>query len=522
LRVLLISTPYPLEEYPLPPLSLSYLAAALEGEGLEVQILDLLVAQYSARKVREKLGEYQPQLVGVTCVTLNYPTAARILKVCKEFDPAILTVIGGPHVSFALEETLLSAPWIDAIVIREGERTLVELARALEKGNDFRQVAGIAFREEERVVQAEPRPPIGNLDEIPFPARHLLPLSKYRALGSPCTVITSRGCPFGCIFCSGRRMFGRKVRFRSPKLVVDEMEMIYREFGFQRINIVDDTFTVNHRHARSICEELIRRNLHIQWNAFARVDTVTEELVRLMKEAGCAWVSFGIESGAEEILKTIKKGITLDGARRGVKLTTDAGIKVLNSFILGLPGESPETAQQSLAFAGELDSEYGAKYGIHILAPLPGTELYERAEDYGLRILTRNWARYDANEPITETANMSPEMVLELMADYDQAVAYAWEEIKRRAEAGDRLCEEEVREKESREFVWRLLRGDVIERLGRIRAADGDDLVEGLARKVSQRLAAPLDVARREMGRLVEQGLLKWEWGGGGFLWRWS
>ena len=520
MRVLLMSTPYPLEENPIPPLSLSYLAAVLQREGIEVQILDLLVSKNSPSKIREKLEEYQPQVVGATCVTLNYPTAAKNLKVCKDFDPRIVTMLGGPHASFALKETLLRALWIDVLVIGEGEMTLVELVRALEKGNDFRQVAGIAFREDKRVVTTEPRPLVEDLDEHPVPARHLLPLSKYRALNVPCTVITSRGCPYRCIFCSGPRLFGRRVRFRDPKLVVDEIESILGEFNFEKINIVDDTFTLNHRHARAVCDEIMRRNLKFQWNVFARADTVTEDLMKRMKEAGCAWLLFGVESAAPEILKTIKKGTTPDDIRKGTKIATEAGVKVFNSFILGLPGESPETARQSLAFAQELDRDYDAKYGFHLLSPLPGTELYEKPEDYGLRILSRNWAKYDANKPITETETMSPEMVLEVIADYDQAVACAWEEIKRKAEAGDPLYEEEIRGKASHEFVWRLLKGDVIERLGRMK--DGDDPVVQLAQRVSRRLDVPLDVAEQEMARLVQMGLLKRELTQGGFIWKWG
>lgn len=384
------------------------------------------------------------------------------------------------------------------------------------------QVSGIAFREDGRVVKTEPRPLMESLDEFPLPARHLLPLSRYRAIDAPCTVITSRGCPYKCIFCSGPRLFGRRVRFRNPKLVVDEIEHIQKVLGFRKINIVDDTFTLNHRHAREVCEEILRRGLEFQWNVFARADTVTEDILKIMREAGCGWLLFGVESASPGILKTIKKGVTPDGVRRGVKLTTEAGINVFNSFILGLPGESPETAQQSLKFAQELDRDYGAKYGFHLLSPLPGTELYERPGDYGLRILSRNWAKYDANKPITETANMKPEMALEFIADYDRAVAYALEDIERRAEAGDPECKEQVRQRASVGFVWKLLKGDVIERLGRIRADDAYKPVEQLALKVSQRLAVPLEAAQQEMGRLVEQGLLKSEPVNGGFVWKWS
>ncbi|MBE9501666.1 MAG: radical SAM protein, partial [Chloroflexi bacterium] len=304
------------------------------------------------------------------------------------------------------------------------------------------------------------------------------------------------------------------------RLVVDEMEIIHKELGFEKMNIVDDTFTVNHRHARNICEEIIRRNLHIQWTVFARVDTITQDLVELMHEAGCTHLLFGVESGSEQILKTINKGITVDDVRRGVKLTSEAGIKVFASFILGLPGESPETARQSVELAQELRSEYGSLYGFHLLSPLPGTELYEKAEEYGLRILTRNWAKYDANEPITETATMSPEKVMEIMAAYDGAVAYAWDEMKRQVEAGDPLHKEEVEGKFSQEFVWRLLKGDVIEKLGRIKASDTSG--EELAQRVSRKLDVPLAEAQREMVRLVEKGVLELERASEGFIWKWS
>jgi anaerobic magnesium-protoporphyrin IX monomethyl ester cyclase len=524
MRVLLLSTPYPLEEQPLPPLSLAYLAAVLQREGIEVKILDFLVARYYPSMLRRELEEYRPQLVGATSVTLNYSIAKRMLKVCKAFDPNIVTVIGGPHVTFALEETLLQAPWINLIAIGEGERTIVELVKAIEEGKDVRHVPGIAFVDGGVVAKTAPQSPIENLDQLPLPARELLPMARYRALGSPCTVITGRGCPYGCIFCSGRRMFGRKVRFRNPGLVVDEMEKIQHDFGSPKINIVDDTFTLNKHHAREVCEEMLRRNLKIKWSAFARVDTITEDLARLMRRAGCEWVLFGVESADENILKTIKKGITLEGVQLGVKTATEAGIQVFNSFILGLPGESRDTALKSMAFAEELHHKYDAKYGFHVLSPLPGTELYERPHDYGLRILSRNWARYNANEPITETATMSPEMVKEVIASYDRMIDEVWEDIGKRALAGDASCVEQIEGKQRREFIWSLLRGNIIEKLGRIAdvALDPNDVEAELARQVSQKLNLDIKPVQRFMGELLAKGLLRLEPRGEGLRWQWS
>ncbi|HUW44426.1 MAG TPA: radical SAM protein, partial [Dehalococcoidia bacterium] len=525
MRVLLLSTPHPLEESPVPPLSLSYLASVLDQEGIEVKILDFLVTQYHPKKLRRELEDYRPQLVGATCVTLNYPIARRMLKACKAFDPYIFTVIGGPHVTFALEETLLQSPWIDAVVIGEGERTLVELVRAVEEDKDIHQVPGIAFADGGMVVKTPPQARIENLDQLPLPARELLPMARYRALGTPCTVITSRGCPFSCIFCSGRRMFGPKVRFRSPGLVVDEIEKLQCDFGLVKINIVDDTFTLNHHHTRAVCEEMLRRNLKMKWSAFARVDRISEDLAQLMNRAGCEWVLFGVESADEGILKTIRKGITLDGVQRGVKIAAAAGINVFNSFILGLPGESWDTALKSMAFGDELYHKYGAKYGFHMLSPLPGTEVYERAKDYGIRILSRNWARYNANEPITETATMSTEMIKEAMAIYNRGIEVAWDDIKRRAKGGDAQCAEIIEGKEREEFVWTLLQRDVIEGLGVVAPAtvlNPSNAEAELARRVSRKLGLDIEVAQRRMSELIAKGVLRLEPKGNSLRWQWS
>jgi anaerobic magnesium-protoporphyrin IX monomethyl ester cyclase len=525
MRVLLLSTPHPLEESPLPPLSLSYLAAVLIREGIQVRILDFLVMRYHPRKLRRELEEYRPQLVGATCVTLNYPIARRMLKACKDFDPHIFTVIGGPHVTFAQDETLLKSPWIDAIVVGEGERTLVELARTVEEGKDLRNVPGIAFADNGAVTRTAPRARIEELDELPLPARGLLPMARYRALGTTCTVITSRGCPYSCIFCSGHRMFGPKVRFRSPELVVDEIERLQRDFGLAKVNLVDDTFTVNHRHAEAVCEEMLRRDLKMKWSAFARVDRMNQDLARLMNRSGCEWVLFGVESGDEGILKTVKKGITLEQVRRAVQIAAEAGINVFNSFIFGLPGESRDTALKSMAFGGELQEKYGAKYGFHILAPLPGTELYERAKDYGIRILTRNWARYNANEAITETATMSRKMTEDVISIYDRQVEDAWGDVKRGAAGGDSLCALMIEGKEREQFVWALLERDVIEGLREMpmSAAENPDVAEAeLARRVSLRLGAGIETTQLRIRELMDKGVLSLESGTSGLRWRWN
>lgn len=513
MRVLLLSTPYPLSESVTPPLGLAYIGACLEQEGVDVQILDFLVSKYTPSRLRQTLEEFRPQIVGATCVTLSYKVAARMLKVCKDFDPRIMTVIGGPHVTFVPELTLRRAPWIDAVVIGEADLTVRDLVRVTDGGGDLDQVAGIAFARDGVVMRTERRQFVSDLDQLPMPARHLLPMARYSALKSPCTVITSRGCPFSCIFCSANGIFGRKVRLRDPGLVVDEIEMLDRDYDFIQINIVDDTFTVNHDHARRVCDEILRRNLKVKWSAYARVDTMEKELLRLMRRAGCVWVLFGVESADPDILRTIRKGITIEEVRAASRMATDAGLKVFNSFIFGLPGESPDTIRKSRALAHELSHQYGAAYGFHVLSPLPGTRLHDRAEDYGIRLLTRDWNRYDANQVITETQFMSAEMLKGAISAYDNEMESAREYIRSQAASGDRECIDRLRGDEQQSFVWQLLKGDVIEKLGWVvTSCDSREHAEvELAQRVSHKLGLPFDMVRRQIEGLADDGFLRLE-----------
>jgi hypothetical protein len=211
--------------------------------------------------------------------------------------------------------------------------------------------------------------------------------------------------------------------------------------------------------------------------------------------------------------------------RRGVKIAAEAGINVFNSFIFGLPGESRDTAHKSLAFGDELYHKYGAKYGFHMLSPLPGTEIYERAKDYGIRILSRNWARYNANEPITETATMGTEMVKEAMSFYNRGIEAAWDDIKQRAKDGDVGCAEIIEGKERNEFVWALFQGDIIEKVGGMASAailkQGNAESE-LARRVSEKLGIDIALSQRRIGELIAKGVLRLEPKGNGLRWQWT
>jgi len=516
MRTLLINTPYPSAECPTIPLGLAYIAAVLEKEGMEVHVQDFLVAKYSREKLAAKIADFAPEIVGITSVTMNYPIASRILRDCKEIDGNIITVIGGAHVSFWTEEALREAPWIDIVVRGEGEYTMLEIAR----GKSLAEIDGIAFIENGATVLTRPRQWIQNLDELPFPARHLFPLARYRAISGECGLITSRGCPFHCTFCVGHKMVGRKGRFRNPGLVVDEVEQIL-EYGFDSINVADDLLTLNRRHLYAFCDEVTARKLKFKWTAFSRVDTVNPELLARMKEVGCSFICYGVESGNQKILDIARKKITLEKIKEAVRLSRDAGIKNLASFIIGLPGETKETLKETVDFAKGL----GTYYAFHLLSPFPGTEVRERAEEYGLRILTDDWLKYNANDAITETEGVVAEELNRVDRQYKGDVSYytgyleALESVGK-LDSEEREHLEQVKARRSEEIVAKLLYEDIIENLGSMETKG--DVVAELVARVAKEITDPLHHLGQVIEDMVGRGMLKYELHQGKVTWKWD
>ena len=417
MRVLLINPFYPISETPSPPLGLAYLASAMEQAGVEVKILDYVVYPYRRDALESVLNEFKPQVAGATAVSMTFDHARRVLSDVKAIDPEIVTVMGGPHVTFCARETLESFTELDAVVIGEGEKTMVELLRALEPARNFGAVSGLAYRAGSKIRTTAARNLIQDLDTLPLPARHLLPLGRYRTLGMPISMTTSRGCPYKCIFCVGRKMVGARVRYRSAGRVADELQDL-ANLKFHQINIADDLFTANPHHCLAVCEEILQRNLNINWTSFARVDTISEHLLSKMKAAGCTAVSFGIESANPAILKRIKKGISVDQIENAIRICRRVGISPYASFILGLPGETPQTINETKAFAAKLQQK-GLAYGFHILAPFPGTEVRARSERLGIRILTDDWSKYDANRAVVETERVNRRMLDAVVIDWE-------------------------------------------------------------------------------------------------------
>jgi anaerobic magnesium-protoporphyrin IX monomethyl ester cyclase len=524
MRVLLINPFYPISETPSPPLGLAYLASALEAAGIEVRVLDWVVYPYSEAALAEVLDEFEPALAGLTAVTMNVDRALAVAGAVKRLAPGVVTVMGGPHVTFSARETLEACPALDAVALGEGEQTLVELCRAVARGKGLEAVRGIAFRSGLDVRFTPRRGFIRDLDRLPMPARHLLPLGRYRALGMPISMTTSRGCPHACIFCVGRRMVGARVRFRRPALVVDELEQLAR-LGFHQVNLADDLFTADARRCMAVCDEILRRGLNTRWTSFARVDTVSENLLRRMRAAGCTAVSFGIESGNSGILKTIKKRITLDQVVAAVGMCANAGVTPFASFILGLPGETPATLRETQAFGKRLEAR-GLVYGFHLLAPFPGTEVRERAAELGLRILPAGWPDYHANRAVAETETVSGPMLDAIAIEWEDRFNRYLGDIKARMPQGQATADEaaQVTNLERIVCAYDLMMKGVIEEVGHWRQEDGADPGADTDRLIGRVVAAATaDAAtvRETLSAAVRQANLVCERGGGSVRWRW-
>jgi len=518
MKIALIAPPYPLEEAPSPPLGLCYVAAACEAAGAEVIILDYIVSKYTPEKLKASLDAFKPDVVGATSVTMNFFGAVRIIQDVKRHNPDIITMMGGPHVSFDVTGTFSGYPELDLIVIGEGEQTLAELVPVLTSPEEWEQIKGIAFRKGDKIVITPERELIHDLDSLPLPARHLLPMSRYLALGFPVSIITSRGCPNKCIFCLGRRMVGFKGRYRTPKLVVDEIEQILT-YGFNRINIADDLFTANKQRVMALCEEIMNRGVKFAWSAFARVNTVDVEILSVMKEAGCDSVSFGIESGNQEMLKRVQKGITLDQAKEAVKACKQAGLRTHASFMVGLPGESPQTLMDSRRFAEELDIEHG----YHFLSPFPGTTIREEVEDYDLEILTDDWDRYDANKAIVRTSSLTPQEMDDFVENIYSGHKKKSQAMEIRYRQGTCSAEEffMIEGYYRMNLIYTLLSEDLIDNAP-VLPYEGDDPSSSIISRITETTKMDAKLVERTMKSLMTAGYIKHRRDNSGVRWSWT
>ena len=399
--------------YPQPPLGLASLAAVLEKDGHQIEILDANALQLSEYDVVEKVDG--ADIIGITAMTPIINSAIQIAKGIKQNNPDCTIILGGPHATTLPEETLNNASEIDIIVKGEGEETIVELCNTLEGDGHIEDVRGIVYRNNGVIKSTPTRPPIMNLDSLPFLAYHLLPLDKYK-LHPPhgreypvMAMLASRGCPYNCIFCS-KSVFGSKLRCQSPERTVSEIVYLKERFKVKEIAFYDDIFTLNKKRTVQFTKELEEQNPDIPWTCEARVNLINEEILREMKKAGCYMIAYGIESGNQMILNNLRKKITIEQIKSAIETTHKAGIQSVGYFMLGSPGETPETIRQTIDFAKSLPLDF-AQFAITI--PFPGTDLYNLYLDSGNK--NTKWDDFiyanlkSSSAPVFETDALSKE-----------------------------------------------------------------------------------------------------------------
>jgi len=369
-----------------PPLGLCYIASVLEQNKIPVKIIEANALNLSVEDVVREAKGYD--VVGISFMTPAHNFAVRV---AKSLDKSVLKIAGGPQPTGIPEEVLKDG--FDVVVRGEGEKTILEIAQSV----PLKDVLGISYKEDGQIFHNNLRPLMSNeeVDQLPLPARHLLPSNgvniPYRSAATKwlpwSPIFSTRGCAYNCYFC--HKMFGYKTRFRDPEKVVNEMAYLKEKYGVKEIDFYDDCFNADLNFAHKVMDSIIAKNLklHLRFSNGIRINNIDSDILRKFKQAGVDWISFGIESGNQEILNKIPKAITLDQIRQAVKLTKDVGITVCGFMILGLIGDTKETMQQTIDFAKELDLDM-AVFGM--LTPYPGSRVWEEIKKNG-ELLIKSW-----------------------------------------------------------------------------------------------------------------------------------
>ena len=412
MKVLFVNPPQTASKYKFmgviaPPLGIAYMAGVLQENNIDVEILDASAEDMGFEDVKNELFKRKPDLVALTALTPTIGRALETAQVVKETLPNSIVVMGGYHPTFNFIETLEDEN-VDIVIRGEGEYIMLNLVQALENHSNLHDVKGIVFEDKnsKEVVITPEAPLIDNLDEIPFPALNLLPLKKYRLLDMDthmATMITTMGCPMQCSFCSSAAMHGRKIRERSVKNIVDEIEYLKTTYDIDTIAFMDDTFTLKKRKVIAICDEILKRNIKIMWGCTSRVDTLDETLLKKMKEAGCITIFIGVESADQQQLDKMCKNTTVTKIENAFKIANQLKIRTIASVALGMPGDSKEIMNKTIKFVHKLKPNYA----IYSLAtPYPGTKFYKESFEKNL-IKIKDWSKYTLITPILETVDCS-------------------------------------------------------------------------------------------------------------------
>ena len=419
-----------------PPLGLGYVASVLESLGHKVTIIDSPTLRISTKEFMVKVKEFKPDIIGLSIQTPLAPKAYRTAKLLKEELNDIVIIAGGIHPTFLYKEALSNG--IDIVVRGEGEETIRELVEVIEKYGSseevLKKVRGIAFKNKEgKVITTQLRNYILDLDKVPSPARHLLPMDKYTLFNKSIRVahvMASRGCPYGCIFCSTSYFWGRRIRFRSALNVVNEVEEIVDKYKAKYIVFTDDELVSNRRFTHEFIREIRERGLDIVFTAGARVDHVNKDYLKFLYDNGCVALYFGVESASQETLNKVGKGITIDQVRRVFRWVKELRGFATGSFMLGFPWERVEDLESTIKFAIELDPSYAQ---FTIVTPYPGTPLYNFAKENNL-IVDTDWEHYTTLKPVMRGFHLDPQTIYRYLKKayykFYLRLGFLWRELK--------------------------------------------------------------------------------------------
>jgi radical SAM superfamily enzyme YgiQ (UPF0313 family) len=408
-KALLISPPPPpsrrialgAQDRAMPPLGLGFVASALENAGHEVKIFDNNLFRIQLEELVGKVGRFSPEVIGIGCTSAVYSEAKKMASVLKEVFQVPI-IMGGPHPTLRPYETL-SGTKADIVVQGEGEHSIVELIKCLEKNGNLNEVQGICYKKNAGITCNPPRALIRNMDDIPPPAWHLLPMEKYPRKDHlvdiyPLDAVnTSRGCPFHCRFCSNQAVWGRTYRSFSPERIVSDMSFLIDNYKTRGVYFREDNFTVNRKRVLNLCRLMREERMDLSWICEARVDLVDYELLTAMKKAGCERVWFGVESACNRVLALIDKGITISQSMEAFKLCKQVGIHTGASLMIGIPGETIEEMKRTLELRAKLVDAFDATVWINIYVGYPTSPLYEQ-------IIRKGWYKNMDEGGICEVA----------------------------------------------------------------------------------------------------------------------
>lgn len=345
--------------------------------------------------IKRRISEYKPDLIGITVVlSATLKCAENIARLGREACPDVKIILGGPHATLVYENTI-NKDWVDYVARQEGEHTMLELVR----GDAFEHILGLSYKDSKgKPAHNKPRELIKDLDSLPFPDPRYLIIPVKDIKNNFGMITSSRGCSLNCIFCSSPRLWNKRVRFRSIDNIMSELEFRHDEYGVARYYFCDDNISINKKFGKELCRRIIDKKWNITWSCEARVKSFDEELLRLMKEAGCRRIKLGVESGSDKVLKYMKKDITVRDVRETVELIKKIGIDITIYILLGMPVEGPEDIEMTYNLLKEIEPAY---VSLSVATPHIGSELWDRMKESKIDFPEDLWSEYYAQSPTT-------------------------------------------------------------------------------------------------------------------------